>query len=110
MKLWKASLLVGLMTVGFQMWSWIAGWLIAAAISVATAVAQRMNERKNQAEQEEYDDSSEGMHSRMSGSYRPSRFAQGSGRDPLARYAPQNRQPRSSSDLMNYLRSFTQPR
>ena len=110
MKLHKAALLVCLMTMGFQMWSWIAGWLIAAAIQVATHVAQRMKERSDAESQKAFDESAQGMHSKMSGQYRRSAYMPDEENDPMARYAPENRQPQSTSPLMSYLQRFTQSR
>ncbi len=114
MKRWKTYLLVGMITMGFEAWSWflgigLAGWLaiVAASKYVGEALAEPGNRKRAQASREAADKLA-ARNAKLQ-SYQPSEFLPQERQGAIDRYSPQNRQPRQSN-LAQYLRSFTQPR
>ena len=100
----KVLLLVGLTTMGFQVWSWFLGlalgtWQALAAMLTAGSAATSSGTSV-------YDRMQEPEEPGVGGPYRgPSQFMPQMGGN---RYAPQNRSPQSgiSPDILAYLRKY----
>ena len=100
----KVLLLVGLTTMGFQVWSWFLGLGLSAWLGIIAASKMIGDAAHNVWGEEEEEP-------RPQMPYRRSQFMPAPPRaddDQMARYAPQNRPPQSgvSPDIMAYLRKY----
>ena len=98
----KVLLLVGLTTMGFQVWSWFLGLGLSAWLGLVAA-SKMVGDAAYNIWGEEEEPSPDAP-------YRRSQFMPlpPGAEDPMARFAPQNRQPQSgiSPDIMAMLRKY----
>lgn len=109
MKLWKASLLVGLMTMGFQVWSWFLGlgwaaWSLIVSLSKMAGDALAAPGNRERAEAEAAEAEEERIRQSKLKPYSRSQYMPdiGGDRPERTRYG--------TSPLMGYLDKFTRTR